>query len=99
MFSAVINKPLLLLVFSVFTLVGSAAGWSQEQGSDDLDKAFDLKIKAQSTKDLDEVAKLCKSAIEKGLDEEGVVQAKELAASALFEYADQLGQQNLFLPR
>lgn len=67
------------------------------KGGDDLDKAFDLKIKAQSTRDLDAVAKLCKSAIEKGLDDESKLQAQQLAASALYEFADQLAQR-IFTP-
>jgi tetratricopeptide (TPR) repeat protein len=64
---------------------------SQESpGSEDLDQAFDKKIKAQSTRDLEAVVKLCKSALEKGLDEEGTIQAKQLAASASMEHAEQL---------
>ena len=92
MYPAVINKPWGVLCFALIVLVNSA-GWCQDKkGGEDLDKAFDQKIKAQSTKDLDDVVSLCKSALEKGLDEEGTVQAKQLAASALFEHADQLGQ-------
>lgn len=75
--------------FFVFVVVSGA--WGQDQpGQEDLDAAFDKKINAQSTRDLEAVVKLCKSAIEKGLDEEGTVQAKGLAASASWEHAEQL---------
>lgn len=81
-----------LVVFALM-LLSASAGWCQEnEGNADLDAAFDLKIQAESTKDLDEVVKMCESAIEKGLDEEGLTQAKQLAASSLYEHADQLGR-------
>ena len=81
-----------LVVFALM-LLSASAGWCQEnEGNADLDAAFDLKIQAESTKDLDEVVKMCESAIEKGLDEEGLIQAKQLAASSLYEHADQLGR-------
>jgi len=63
-----------------------------EKGAADLEEAFQKKIDASSTKDLDAVVKLCESAIKKGLDEGGLEQANQLAASALFEHADQLSQ-------
>ena len=63
---------------------------AQQEGDADLEAAFDRKIRAQSTRDLQSVVSLCKSAIEKGLDEEGVVQAKQLASTALIEHAEQL---------
>lgn len=63
---------------------------AQDAGDADLEAAFDLKIKAEKTGDLEEVVKLCKAAIKKGLDTEGEAEAKTLAASALYELADQL---------
>ena len=83
----------LFILLIGITLCGSA--WAQDakdKGSADLDKAFDAKLNAASTKDLDTVVKLCESALEKGLDKEGEEQAKTLAGSALFEHAEQLGQ-------
>jgi tetratricopeptide (TPR) repeat protein len=62
------------------------------EGEADLDKAFDEKINAQSTRDLDAVVRLCESALKKGLDDEDTEQANHLAASALYEHADQLAQ-------
>ena len=81
-----------LFVFALVLFSASVGRCQENEGNADLDTAFDLKIKAESTKDLDEVVKMCESAIEKGLDEEGLIQAKQLAASSLYEHADQLGR-------
>ncbi len=82
-----------IFVFAIFATSMSGACWAQDSpGSDDLDKAFVDKVSAQGLKDLDAVVKLCESAIKKGLDESGVVQAKRLAAASLYEHADQLSQ-------
>ena len=59
-------------------------------GQLDLDKAFELKISAASTRDLDKIADLCESAVDKGLDAESEEQARELWASALYDHAKQL---------
>ncbi len=83
-----------IFVFAIFvSLIMSGSSWAQDNpGSDDLDKAFVDKVSAQTLKELDAVVKLCESAIKKGLDESGVVQAKRLAAASLYEHADQLSQ-------
>ncbi len=62
----------------------------KNEGQEDLDKAFDLKISAQSTRDFDKVCDLCESAIEKGLNEDSETQAKELWAATLMEHAEEL---------
>ena len=85
-----------ILIFVLF-LPLSATLYAQNDGEADLEEAFDLKISAKSTRDLDKVASLCESAIEKGLDEEGVAEAKQLWTAAWYEYADQLGKQ-IFVP-
>ena len=79
----------------LLTSLLSVAMAQENAGSEDLDKAFDQKIQAKSTRDLDAVVRLCESAIKKGLDEEGLVQAKTLAASTLYEHAEQLGRRIL----
>ena len=61
-------------------------------GQADLDKAFEKKIVVSSTRDLDDIADLCESAIEKGLDAESEKQAKELWASVLYQHAVQLNR-------
>lgn len=69
----------------------------ENEGQADLDKAFDVKGTAQSTRELDEVCDLCKSAIEKGLEAEAETQAKELWAATLYEHAELLSQR-IFSP-
>ncbi|MFN9879792.1 MAG: tetratricopeptide repeat protein [Planctomycetota bacterium] len=61
-------------------------------GTGDLEQAFDKKLGATTLRDLDEVADLCQSALDKGLSEEGKTQAKELQISAWLEYAEQIEQ-------
>jgi tetratricopeptide (TPR) repeat protein len=89
-----IGKYLLSVVSSVFFplfLAGTFNCFGQDTpGNQDLEQAFEKKIQAQSTRDLETVVKLCKSAVEKGLDEEGIVQAQQLIASASMEHAEQL---------
>jgi tetratricopeptide (TPR) repeat protein len=76
----------------VYSVPGSVVVAQTEEGAEDLEEAFQKKIDAKSTKDLDRVVKLCESAIKKGLDEGGIEQANQLASAALFEHADQLSQ-------
>ncbi len=67
----------------------------EDQGPDGpalLDQAFDLKLEAKTTKDLEKIADLCQKALKKGLDKEDEQQAKTLASSSLLEFADQLGK-------
>ncbi len=71
-------------------LLSSSLALAQSEGEDDLEAAFDLKLKAEKVGDYEDVVKLCKSAIKKGLNEEGENEAKSLASSALFQQAEQL---------
>jgi len=67
--------------------------WLQAQdfpGAPELEQAFDKKLNATTLRDLDSVADLCQSALDKGLSEEGKTQAKELQVSAWLEYAEQI---------
>jgi len=84
-FSTKLFSCLLFLLFA-----NPILALAQDAGDEDLEAAFDLKIKAEKIGDFEGVVDLCKSAIEKGLDEEGETEAKTLAASALFEHAEQL---------
>lgn len=63
-----------------------------EDGQDDLDKATRLKITATSLEQLSEVARLCESAIQKGLDADNDKFARQLLTGALFQRASQLCQ-------
>lgn len=73
-----------------FTLASSFSYAIQDEGDADLEEAFERKIQASSTRDLEAVVRLCKSAIEKGLDEEGQLQAAQLIAATSMEHAEQL---------
>ena len=54
-------------------------------GQADLDKATELRFKAKKLADLEEVIRLCRSALEKGLDEAGTEYAKTMLASTLIQ--------------
>ncbi len=71
-------------------LLSTSFAFAQQAGEEDLESAFDLKLKAEKVGDYEDVVKLCISAIEKGLDEEGENEAKSLASSALYQQAEQL---------
>lgn len=80
-----------LTLLSAALMCGSAIGQDAEvPGMKELDRAFDKKINSTSTRDLDEVARLCEQAIKKGLEGEAAEQAKMLAKTAYYEHADQL---------
>lgn len=72
---------------------------SKNDGQADLDAAFELKINASEPRDLDKIVALCKSAIEKGLDESNREQAVELMASTLVQHAEQYLPKILAEPR
>jgi tetratricopeptide (TPR) repeat protein len=80
--------PSLVLACVLAGLNGIAQG--QDEGQDDLDKATRLKITANSLEQLSEVARLCESALEKGLDGENEKYARQLLTAALYERASRL---------
>ena len=61
-----------------------------DDGSRDLDKAIDLKVKARNLRQLTEVADLCESAIKKGLSADDEQFARQLLTGALFTRVRQL---------
>ena len=80
-----------LILATTVMLCGSAIGQDADvPGMEELNKAFDKKINSTSTRDLDEVARLCEQAIKKGLEGDAAEQAKMLAKTAYYEHADQL---------
>ena len=84
-----IVMPMLFLTCSL--VLGQPPAAAQSSAGDaTLDEAFSMKLSAKSTRDLDKVVDACEKAIEEGLDEEGEEQAKQLAAAALYEHAEQL---------
>lgn len=68
-------------------------------GSQDLEKAIELKSKAKTTRELDEVVELCESAIAKGLDDESKKLAEAMIKSTLFDHAKQLSTRIFDGPR
>lgn len=83
---------ILMLMLTASLVFGQppAAAAQSSAGDETLDEAFSMKLSAKSTRDLDKVVDACEKAIEEGLDEEGEEQAKQLAAAALIEHAEQL---------
>ena len=89
--SRVLFFLVILPLVSSLLICGPSFG-QDEDGSADLEQAFQEKIDATSSRDLDKVVKLCESAIKKGLDEGNLEQAQQLASSVLFQQAEQLGE-------
>ena len=61
-------------------------------GLAELDQATDLRVAADSMKDLEKIVRLCDLALKLGLDQENAVYAKELLTSTLYERAFRLSQ-------
>lgn len=83
-------RKVFLGVLFLISLGSGIEAVQDHPGADDLDKAFDRKLSAASLRDLDEVADLCQSAIDKGLSEESKAQAIELQVATWVEYAEQM---------
>lgn len=80
-----------LLVVGVALLAGGVAAWAEEnKGQEDLDKATELQVTAQSLGDLEKVIQLTEDAIKKGLDAGNEQFAKQLLSSTLFQHAERL---------
>jgi tetratricopeptide (TPR) repeat protein len=79
-------------MLSAFVLLAVLTGGAvaQNEGQADLDKATELQLQAQALNDLEQVAKLCESALKKGLDEANQQFAKQLLSSTLYQHADRL---------
>lgn len=80
------------LVFCLGIVLSAGLVWAQNAGQEDLDKATELQIRAESLADLEEVGKLCEQALKKGLDEGNQTFAKQLLSSTLFQHASRLTQ-------
>lgn len=79
--------------YCIVLAIGIAPAWGLAQengGQEDLDKALQAKVTAQSLRDLNEVIQLLESAIEKGLDVESSDFAETLLVESLLERAAQL---------
>jgi tetratricopeptide (TPR) repeat protein len=81
-----------LWIVSLLWLFTSSAAWAEEAGQEDLDKATEAKINANTPNDLGNVIDLLQSAIDKGLDEGNEKFAETLLASTLLERAQVLSR-------
>ena len=73
------------ILLALATSVAGARAQAQNEGQEDLDHAIEAKILAENFRDLEEVIRLCKSAMEAGLDEANTRFAKRLLASTLIQ--------------
>lgn len=91
----------LAVVLSLLTLLAfnSSVVSAEDKGLEDLDKATDLQLTAQTSEDLDRVVSLCESAIEKGLDKDNTEFAKQLIVSSLWQQASQRAARIFGQPR
>jgi tetratricopeptide (TPR) repeat protein len=88
---AVMNNRITVFaqLFLLFWLAVPA--WAEDgAGQQDLDEAMKLRFNAATMAELSEVAELCESAIDKGLDAENEDFARKLLAGALYERAEGL---------
>ena len=77
-----------LSLLAFLTIDTSNAG-AQDKGLEDLDKATELQLAAQTSADFEQVVSLCESAMKKGLDKENTEFAKQLIVSSLWQQASQ----------
>ncbi|MCY2995642.1 MAG: tetratricopeptide repeat protein [Planctomycetota bacterium] len=79
----------LLALLSVLVLGTTSLG-AEGAGQPDLDKATELQISAKNLADLEQVARLCDSALKKGLDDGNLKFAEQMLSSTLFQHASRL---------
>ncbi|NUQ62887.1 MAG: tetratricopeptide repeat protein [Pirellulales bacterium] len=74
-----------MLLASLLVALLSAPAWAGNEGQEDLDKATQAKLTANTLSDLGDVVRLCESALKKGLDEGNTQFANQLLASTLIQ--------------
>lgn len=85
-----IQKLALLTLCVAVTLFVTPVRAAEPEGQVDLDKATELQVGAKSLADLEKVARLCESALKKGLDEANTEFATQLLTATLFQHANRL---------
>src|SRR6187431_593361 len=63
---------------------------AENEGQDDLDKATELQLTAETLGDLEKVIELGESALKKGLDKGQTELAKQILAATLYQHADRM---------
>ena len=81
--SGLMRSSAAAILLAVMLSGGSA--WAENEGQEDLDRATEAKLDAKTLSDLDEVIRLCESALEKGLDEENTRFANMMLGSTLVQ--------------
>lgn len=81
-----------LFVAFLIGLSAATPAWAEDAGQEDLDKAIETKLSAESFRELGAVAELCQSALAKGLSQENAAFAKQLLASTLYKRADVISE-------
>ena len=76
----------LAVLFAI--LLSSQMARAENEGQDDLDKATDKKLAAESVDDLAQVIDLCETALKKGLDASNTEVANNLLAGTLMQRAN-----------
>lgn len=76
--------------FVGIVFVAAVAARAQNPGQAELDKATELQVAAKSLTDLEQVVKLCETAIKKGLDDGNKKFAEQLLTSTLYQHAARL---------
>jgi len=79
---------LTLAAISLGLVAGPAATLAQNAGQEDLDKATELQITAETLGELEQVIKLAETALDKGLDKGQTEFAKKLLGATLFQHAE-----------
>jgi tetratricopeptide (TPR) repeat protein len=88
---AVMNNRITIFAQLFLLLWLAVPAWAEDgAGQQDLDEAMKLRFNAATMAELSEVAELCESAIDKGLDAENEDFARKLLAGALYERAEGL---------
>jgi tetratricopeptide (TPR) repeat protein len=83
-------STLVLVMFSWALFWATASARAEGEGQADLDKATELQITAKSLQDLEQVARLCDSALKKGLDDANRKFAEQMLSSTQYQRAARL---------
>jgi len=81
-----------LLALLLIGVLAASPAMAEDDGQEDLDRAIEAKLSAESFRELATVAELCQSAITKGLSKENEAFARQLLASTLYKRAEVISE-------
>lgn len=90
------SRPTRAVLLGIALFVAPSWAWAQNEGQTDLDKAIEAKVAARSLNELGQVIELCQSALDRGLDKDGVAFAKQLLSSTLVQRATVISEEAIF---